>query len=142
MEATEVLLESCHKNCHYFVACSKIHRQRRRKRRGCFYHRSGLQPATLLTLLLIVHLLVGCDTVMLLRAASRRRRRRLASSEPLNGWSWRPMCGSEEFPLGSHEVPPTDPWEPERVSLCSPFPSSFNWCHRSSSPLADWPGGR
>ena len=37
VEATEVLLESCHKNCHYFVACSKIHRQRRRRRRGCFF---------------------------------------------------------------------------------------------------------
>jgi len=127
---------------------------RREEELEAVYHRCGLQPcATLVTL--VVHLAVlGWDTVMLLRGGRRRRRRLLASSEPLNWCSCRPKRGSEEVTLGPHEVPPIDTGGPKRevalcckrVALCSsptrPFPSSFNWCHRSSSPLADWPGGR
>lgn len=138
VEAREVLLGSCHT---LWQAASSTQR-----RKGC-YHRGVLKPfcckpATLV--LLLVHLAVGCNTVMLLRGG-RRRRRRVASSEPLNGCSCRPKRGSEEVPLRSHKVSPMDPWEPEKVAPCwptRPFPSSVSWCHRSSSPLADWPGGR
>ena len=126
-----------------FVASCKFNTERRK---GC-YHRSVskpfcCKPATLV--LLLAHLAVGCDTVMLLRGG-RRRRRRFASSEPLIGWSCPPNRGSEEVPLRSQEVSPMDRWEPEKAALSCPtrpFPSSFSWCHRSSSPLADWPGGR
>ena len=126
--------------------CGKVQAQQRERRKGC-YHRSVskpfcCKPATLV--LLLAHLAVGCDTVMLLRGG-RRRRRRFASSEPLIGWSCPPNRGSEEVPLRSQEVSPMDRWEPEKAALSCPtrpFPSSFSWCHRSSSPLADWPGGR
>lgn len=150
MEAREVLLGSCHTlwqavwhTVSHCVASCKLNRERRK---GC-YHRSVskpfcCKPAKLV--LLLVHLAIGCDTVMLLRGG-RRRRRRLASSEPLIGWSCPPNRGSEEVPLRFHKVSPMDPWEPEKAALSCPtrpFPSSFSWCHRSSSPLADWPGGR
>ena len=123
--------------------CGKVQAQQRERRKGC-YHRSVSKPFCCKLVLLLVHLAIGCDTVMLLRGG-RRRRRRFASSEPLIGWSCPPNRGSEEVPLRSQEVSPMDRWEPEKAALCCPtrpFPSSFSWCHRSSSPLADWPGGR
>jgi hypothetical protein len=158
VEAREVLLGSCHTLwqavwhtvchtvCHTVSHCVARCKLNRERRKGC-YHRSVskpfcCKPATLV--LLLAHLAVGCDTVMLLRGG-RRRRRRFASSEPLIGWSCPPNRGSEEVPLRSQEVSPMDRWEPEKAALSCPtrpFPSSFSWCHRSSSPLADWPGGR